>query len=771
MKMGNNINTDFKQLKTILGYLRQGKLWASLKILEEWLVDLGWYDLKIYVEEIKSDYGLMEGYWAKGLKDEQFNSLYDNMIKATYGIVLFMTIRCFDFKNGMLTGLWKKENTLKIKDWSWSSVKQRLESFVGNVALAEFEAGNTKGLDSNNVKTIYKEHQDYMKLLFKRVVASGMLRKSEAEEVEGLLLSPTIDSKDQQLIAAALSVSSLRVFDINKFTMLSKVYMNSEDENVKQWALIGWALSIGLNMHYIFNEQKELVDQMLEDESVRNEIEELQLQVINCMEASNDAKEIEEQFSDSFMSEIRNSRMDVLSFLDLDHTDDILGKGDNERRIEELEDKFAKIAEKTKQGRDVFYGTFAQIRHYYPFFDEPSNWFVPFFEQHPDIQISISDKEKYGKIFGMIHTGQMCESDKYSFLLATKTILDKIPADAMKMIDSINLYTEEELKSLEGSQATRTRLNHLQVMYRFFTQYKYKSSFVSPFDDKPDSNETRPDIGPLFVINPLMAGKMERFLLSLVSIIDKHKLPFRHVQDIFKTIGINKKDYRYNMVYAATALRHGRLPLSDYTVKDAFTNALLANSESLGAAKGLARELFREGNFKEAFDFFQRLLEDNEDDMSLALSMAACLNNMGNNSEASEVLYELYYEHPEDVSVRRMLARVLMELGRTEKALNLLETLQAEGKAEKSDFKNLLLCKWINRKEMDQVAEGFCQLCKGNSKTGWGDAYEECFYEFNGKFSKWVDKKDEELLESHGIGRNEVEVMKAAALNHLRKKE
>ena len=49
-----------------------------------------------------------------------------------------------------------------------------------------------------------------------------------------------------------------------------------------------------------------------------------------------------------------------------------------------MEESFQKMAEMQKQGTDIYFGGFSQMKRF-PFFNELSNWFVPFYSHHPAV--------------------------------------------------------------------------------------------------------------------------------------------------------------------------------------------------------------------------------------------------------------------------------------------------------------------------------------------------------------------------------------------------
>ena len=117
----------------------------------------------------------------------------------------------------------------------------------------------------------------------------------------------------------------------------------------------------------------------------------------------------------------------------------------------------------------------------FTFFNELSNWFVPFYIDHPEISnlIDMTGQNRFLKV--MVEKGPFCNSDKYSFVYAFQQVLDRIPENMREKLNrgeaSISEMNIEEMES-----ATYLRRTYLQDLYRFFRLFPQREEFVDPFD-------------------------------------------------------------------------------------------------------------------------------------------------------------------------------------------------------------------------------------------------------------------------------------------------
>ena len=218
---------------------------------------------------IKSDYQLMADYWRRGFKDPQLPNLYDTLLKRMY--VLYANIaNSYDIRHmSLLSSLYYRSHTAA-RDWAPQNIREELESFVSEVAMLELEAPHTA---EPKRKELYARHHRSMVELFDYILTSGMWTDGFSSAMEEMLLSPTVDTGDQQLIVTAVMLAAINCFDITKFRLLVHLYQKAIDEPVRQRALVGWAFALDTGIgQSIYPEQKELVEKLQNDSDTYNYI-------------------------------------------------------------------------------------------------------------------------------------------------------------------------------------------------------------------------------------------------------------------------------------------------------------------------------------------------------------------------------------------------------------------------------------------------------------------------------------------------------------------
>ena len=459
-------------LSQIIDLIEQRRLGRAVNALENFL--LSHPSLKRDMESLmalQNDFNLMTDYWQRGFNDPEREQVYSQLLKRLYVLATNIMTRDKMANSRFLTSVHNRPRHIR-KDWTMSNVRHQLEDFVSDVAMLELETDDNR---QERRKQVYQDHQLLMHDLFDYILTSRLWKESLGEAFTDILLSPTIDTNDQQLIVSAITLSALNAFGFNKFSVLMNVFMKTTDPAIRQRALVGWVLCIDESKVSLYPEMAEMINKACEDETCRNELTELQMQLFYCMEAEQDQKKIHDEIIPDILkgSNIKVTRHG-LEEVDDDTLEDILHPDTSERNMERMEESMKQMATMQKEGSDIYFGGFAQMKRM-PFYNELSNWFVPFFPQHPAIS-NIWENTK-GKKFLQIITqiGAFCDSDKYSFVLAFEQVLKQFPTKMLKMIENgeaspLPLGGMIELE--EQRQPAFIRRMYLQNLYRFFIKFK-----------------------------------------------------------------------------------------------------------------------------------------------------------------------------------------------------------------------------------------------------------------------------------------------------------
>ena len=721
-------------LHAIIEYVQERQLGKAIAQLENYLFTFAQPQASSQLQEIKADYQLMSDYWQKGYDDPLREHLYDKLLRRMYVLTKNVSIRYHIRNSSYVADVYNKARAARA-DWSAAALRRDMESYVSDTAMLELEPEHTR---QQKQKTVYDSHQQLMTALFDYIWTSRMWTDGLTEAFEGMLLSPTIDTVDQQLMVSAITLSLLNFFDINKFRLLTEVYVKSSDESVRQRALVGWALSLNAGAAKLYPEMHDMLRAITNDERNLSELAELQMQMIYCLRAESDNRIIQSEIMPELINNnnIRITRNGIEEAED-DPMEDALHPELAEQRMEKLEASMRRMADMQKQGSDIYFGGFSQMKRF-PFFNTVANWFLPFFMQHPVVSEILDNVRGKKFIKTLLANGPFCDSDKYSFLLAYQTAVSRMPASMLDMMDHGEaMVAGGEITSEELATPAFKRRSYLQNLYRFFRVYPARGEFTNPFD-------TTQNPCYLFFANSLFQQtQLEKKFGEVVSFLQKHKA-YDAAKKVLQNYREEMRDAQFYLLNATLLMRTHDRQNAGLTADESYRRLLALQPNNERAWAGYARAMFINHDYQTALDYYHRLVEAHPDSHSYQLNEAVCQTNLKQYDEALKTLYKLNYEAPNDQNVNRVLAWALVGSQKYDQAAKIYTTLLSAKERVADDFLNYGYCLWFSG-EVSQALESFRNYAAQDGVTF--DAVKEFF------------GTEASFIRDHGISEVEIRLM------------
>ncbi len=630
------------------------------------------------LQAVKSDLQLMVDYMGRGFADPQRGQLYNSLLQRLYRVTANLEIswRCKNIP--AYADAFRVSDHLNL---SHDFVRTVLETFVSDVALLSLqpEADRQRKADD-----IYDRHQLFMGRLFNALWISCQWTDDDRDFYTSLLLSPTVDTADQQVIVSAITLGAMNQFDINKFKTLAAVCRRSGDERVRQRALVGWVLSVFEGMD-IFPEQDAIVRELCADPTMTDELLTLQIQFFYSLDAEKDNDRIQRDIMPDIM---RNSNLTVgrLGIMEKeeDTLDSILHQDDEDRRMEQIEEKVRSMMSMQKEGSDIYFGGFRQMKRF-PFFNDIVSWFTPFYLEHPALRPTLRSLGDSRFLHVVMERGSFCESDKYSLALAMTSIASHLPAGIKEMMG-----TEEALGPMATTDgapdAASIRRAYIQDLYRFFRLYRTASDLINPFEDNHKGDFVADTF--FFVYKTFMGTGLDgRKLRLALHLYKRHRLT--ELAELLTTF--QSDDPRYAILLGYTNIHLGK-PEAAYQF---FDKALLAEPDSLWALKGKARAALDCEDYGTAEQVYARLLLLQPDHKAFAVNRCVALLKLGRTAEVRDELFRLDYQYPDDMNVKRVFAWAMLSDRRPDKAAQLYDALLAATPTPE-DCLNAGYCQWAS---------------------------------------------------------------------------
>lgn len=624
------------------------------------------------LESIGNSYRLMSDYMLRGFQDNTRADLYGKLSQRLYRKLADVILQVRKQFDPVVSSLVSRGATQLDVD----SLRSNLELFVSDLAMLTLEP-EQKVTEKRNV--LYENRHNIMSKAFNQILFSGQWSNEHAVDIANLILSPIIENTDALSLCAAVMMSSLLSPDPVKVLLLIKIYKEASDDKLRQRALIGWVFALDNGDFSLFPNITKEVKLLMTDKGFRDELVELQMQVVFCMSAEQDTQTINR---DVMPNIIKNQNIEVTRFgireKDENPMDDILHGDSSDKKIEEIEQSVRKMAEMQKRGADIYFGGFSKMKRF-GFFFTLSNWFTPFYVQHPGLAHMSQEIRDTNFMSNLLSTMPFCDSDKYSFALAMATVFPQLPDNIKEMIGN---NSDMVMSGMEGMMNTPAffRRQYLQDLYRFFRINDSRKAFSNPFDS--ESNK-------MFLNNSVFNGTMHDGAISIVGFLIKRKMYV-----VAKAMLDNYYDENLlddNLLAARIALKN-----SDYhTAEKLFAKAYEIEKHGEKSLKGYAMASFHCAHYAKATELYRRLEELFPDKQQYKMNEAIALINDNREEEAVKKLYELYYNNQDNIDVRRVLAWGLLCTKQTEKASKLYADLLASGNDVAVDHLNAGYCSWF----------------------------------------------------------------------------
>jgi hypothetical protein len=265
----------------------------------------------------------------------------------------------------------------------------------------------------------------------------------------------------------------------------------NKNEHIRQRALTGLLLFLRKYDHrlQLYPQLCHRLAHLFEDTGFRKNVRDILLQFILSRETEKITKKIQEEIIPEMMKISPKLRNKI-------KLDDLMGEtGTEDKNPEwvniidqsELGDKLKEFSELQLEGADIMHSSFAHLKTH-SFFNELSNWFIPFYSKHSLIS-DYSDKESKNLTKTLMESSLLCNSDKYSLFFSVV----QMPNEYKKMMngqfaaesDAVNELQKEELPGISKQSSLISR-QHIHDLYRFYKIHPKKNDFEDIFKENTE---------------------------------------------------------------------------------------------------------------------------------------------------------------------------------------------------------------------------------------------------------------------------------------------
>ena len=597
---------------------------------------------------------------------------------------------------GVFKDLKKQGEAIDIKE-----VKPTLEKFVSREAMLFLNHDLSKEEQDQASARLYQEWEEYREKIFGRFVSSGHWTDEECAAVKDTILSPTVDSLTSQLLVSAITLSAATVFDMGKFTLLYDIYRQTDDDEVKVRALLGWLL-VSMNSSYYEQQPdfrsfaEQLTEDCKNDQDLLADIIKAQkmlaVTVFSEQKSIDYTNDIMSALSKRFLGDLKNKVADLLdadedmrNLFEIDEDEetseeespirsvDINTDEDGVDNLNVGVDSPLSMDEMMDKGIDILLPQFKMLRDQTDFFTHLYNWFMPFYLKNPHVTEAlgfVDEKRKFCKAF--CSTARSCPADAYSLANLIISHPNEIPENIVDCYDDpedegdgSEPADEEEIvneffKEPGEHRAKRIRINYIRNLLRFSKFYKGKDELFTILDELDDDKPAYAVLaGPLF-----QDEFFDKYRMAIARYSFRREFPDM-VEVMLEGVPCDTLEMHFMKGWVCMQKE------DDHSLRMAVSHfkemlKMQPDMKQVYLQLGICyRNLIQVDEYLENFDKLMEFKDSFSEEELFELKLDKLKFIVMNNrfEEAMPLAYELDYTHPENQMAGALLTQLLIKIG------------------------------------------------------------------------------------------------------------
>ncbi len=437
------------------------------------------------LNELKNNYKYMLHYLIEGSDDPEQEKIYNKLIRDTYKLTIDTAEAALINESSELfyekMRISSVRSPLSIDEYG-DEIKKTVDT---RSLLSLFEEGEEK---NNRTKNNEKEHERVVSEMFYTIFSAPRANKDNIDAYYRFLHDAIIPVDDKNMFISALMLNIMQRFDAEKILFLLECCAHN-NMHISMRAIISLT-PILQQYHSRWHLYPELISRMelLSDESYFSR--RLLIAIIQFIQ-SRETEKITKKLTEEILPEMMKLSPIIGKKIKMDEWMGETGMDEKNPEWQKIlddagiSDKLEEFSNLQLEGADVFHSTFANLKSY-PFFNEMSNWFLPFSLDQSQLQGFISkDAENKGVISSITNASFICNSDKYSFCFS----IMMMPEEYRTMMSSQLGAESEQMKSLQDEELVinphkeeeAVCKQYVQDLYRFYKVYPRKNDFIDIF--------------------------------------------------------------------------------------------------------------------------------------------------------------------------------------------------------------------------------------------------------------------------------------------------
>lgn len=639
--------TEFR--KRVTNYIDERRLREAMtEIKDTARAYLAW-EVEDKVKLAEQNYQLMLQYLTQGMADPDRDDVYSGLVCDIYTLLDSLVSYIDSRDNPSLYFSTIRYTKLNIKGSSLAELLEKSKALADKLSLFALVSDQDNGAEriANRAKaeTLRSE-------VFKRLWATPLLSRDEYEAVSTALADGAMSPEMKRHILSAIMLGMLEQYDGRKLELMMNAYLTDNDMKVTSVALVGILLSLWkYRSRPLSRHLGSLLDTIKDTPHWRTDLQTAFIEMIRAR----DTERINRKMRDEVIPSMQKIRPDMINKINDGSVDpedasamienpewqDILDKSGVSEQLKEL-------TEIQMEGGDVMMTTFSQLKQF-PFFNDISNWFLPFDPSHSSVEATMQQLDVLGDM--MSEATFFCDSDKYSFMFAISAMPEQQRSMMTSQLSAQKDAIYQNMGNRDGNSThhdvrRRAVNSYMQNIYRFFKLFNRRNEFFDPFESGIN----------LIAVKALaddfddtdMLQVVAEFYFKLGYYSDALEV-FTHLED--KLPGDAARYQK--MGFCEERSGNYAKALEYYNIAE------LLDAKSAWTLRRMASCAMAAGKRREALDYYRQLAGMLPDDTKCAMLYGQALAENGMYDEAVKQFYKVEFLDEKSTKVWRPLAWTL----------------------------------------------------------------------------------------------------------------
>lgn len=477
--------------KAALGYLLKARVKPALDKIRLLADELQWGEITDKLNDLEQNYRFMLLYFASGSQDPERKTIYNKLISKLINLnnrlkeeLLMRNASSFEYTQ-------IRYFPHKLHFSSAIDLFESLSYYHKQIQLID-DSSDNHGIEKKRLRS------NFEKLLPDLFLTFWLIYKFEANEKQvfrNILHDDYPGKTEKNLLITALTLNLWRNFEEEKLLMLFDACQNT-DTQVRQRSLVGlcFILTRYNQLMPFYPSIRNRLIVLADDTRVFENLKNIIILIIGTSDTDKITKKMQEEILPEMMkiSPAIRDKMENEIPLKTDEWDEENPEWQEILQQSGIADKLQELTELQLEGGDVYMSTFSLLKSF-PFFNEISNWFLPFDPEMLVINELFRENDK-SLISAFLSNSVICNSDKYSFCLS----ILQMPENQRQMIGrtfkaeagQLEEITKDETLLKPDVAARNSARQYIQDLFRFFRLHPQHADFQDMFNLSLQIHET-----------------------------------------------------------------------------------------------------------------------------------------------------------------------------------------------------------------------------------------------------------------------------------------